>query len=272
MVLDRRMTTAGVGGRSVAVSGDILEFDHRLDRIPAEVLLSAVVPGSWRVAAMLRDYGRSTLATLSHRDDYARTDVLPKARPTRSGAAPVSSVARRRLVSLERSPLRVMMLCRPRYAAARRIVREQRSTREHRSTQQSTRLPWLPLHTRESCHEDALIARTTGRWKSSLRITVLIDIEVGRCSQAPVGQARCAASARVARSSIWRSATHSVMVEAMKLALADREVWYGDPASSIADARLLDALQRARRSSLREASANCDPCAVDRAGCPHYDT
>src|SRR5437773_1218932 len=112
----------------------IREFEARgLDRIPAEGLLAAVVPGAFGAwMSMLRDYGTITLGdALAPAIDYARCGV-----PLHEGAA--DAIARNAPKFLERwpssadeflsngQPLRTNdLLRRPRYAAMlERVVRE----------------------------------------------------------------------------------------------------------------------------------------------------
>ena len=273
----------------------IREFESRgLDRIPAEGLLAAVVPGAFGAwLSMLRDYGTITVGeALAPAIDYARHGV-----PLHEGAA--DSIARSAPKFIERwpssadeflsngQPLRVNeLLRRPRYAGMlERIVREgSGSTREAQidAAIDAFYRGFVAAHIGEFlAHEDALIAPDDlAAWKSTYESPVTYRYRGWTVCKAPTwsqGPVLLQALALLEGFDLAGRDTTHVMVEAMKLALADREVWYGDPAFFDVPMRdLLDASYNAARRSLigEEASDQLRPGAPGGRVpvVPHYDT
>ena len=273
----------------------IREFESRgLDRIPAEGLLAAVVPGAFGAwLSMLRDYGTITLGeALAPAIDYAQHGV-----PLHEGAA--DSIARSAPKFLERwpssadeflsngQPLRANdLLRRPRYAAMlERIVRE--GSGATRETQIDAAIDafyrgFVAEHIGDYLsHEDALIgADDLAAWSAIYESPINYRYRGWTVCKAPTwsqGPVLLQALALLEGFELAGRDTTHLMVEAMKLALADREVWYGDPAFFDVPMRdLLDAGYNAARRSLigEDASGELRPGSPGGRVpvVPHYDT
>jgi gamma-glutamyltranspeptidase/glutathione hydrolase len=246
------------------------EFDARgLDKIPGEGLLAAVVPGAfgaWMVT--LRDYGTVTLAeALEPAIGYARHGV-----PLHEGAA--ASIAGNASKFRERWPSSAeeflvdgqplgtnQLLRRPRYAdMLERIVREGTgTTREAQidSAIEAFYRGFVADHIGAFlANEDALIGvDDLAAWAPSCESAITLDYRGWTVCKAPTwtqGPVLLQALALLEGIDFVGSSeserTH-VMVEAMKLALADREVWYGDPA--LVDVPMRDLLDRGYSASRR---------------------
>ena len=267
------MVVCGQGCASARAT--IAEFEARgLDKIPGEGLLAAVVPGAFGAwMATLRDYGTITLAdALEPAIGYARHGV-----PLHDGAA--DSIARSASKFLERwpssaeefllngEPLQTnQLLRRPRYAdMLDRIVREGTgATREAQidSAIEAFYRGFVAEHIGSFlAHEDALIGTDDlAAWAPSCESPIMFDYRGWTVCKAPTwtqGPVLLQALALLEGLDLVASSdserTH-VMVEAMKLALADREAWYGDPA--VVDVPIRDLLDRgyntSRRSLIRD--------------------
>ena len=224
------------------------EFDARgLERIPAEGLLAAVVPGAFGAwLSMLRDYGTITLVdALAPAIDYARRGV-----PLHEGAA--DSIARSAPKFIERWPssaeeflpngrlLRANeLLRRPRYAdMLERVVREGAGgTRESQidAAIDAFYRGFVAEHIGEFlAHEDALITPDdVAAWSPTYELPITYSYRDWTVCKAPTwtqGPVLLQALALLEGFTLTGPDDIHLMVEAMKLALADREAWYGDPA------------------------------------------
>jgi gamma-glutamyltranspeptidase/glutathione hydrolase len=244
---DDALPTVVCGQGCAPARATIREFDARgLDRIPAEGLLAAVVPGAFGAwSSMLRDYGTITLAdALAPAIDYARRGV-----PLHEGAA--DSIARSAPKFKERwpssaeeflsngRPLRANeLLRRPRYAdMLERVVREGAgATRESQidGAIDAFYRGFVAEHIGEFlAHEDALITSDDmAVWSPTYETPITYSYRGWTVCKAPTwtqGPVLLQALALLEGVSLAGPDDTHLMVEAMKLALADREVWYGDP-------------------------------------------
>jgi gamma-glutamyltranspeptidase/glutathione hydrolase len=244
-------------------------FESRgLDKIPGEGLLAAVVPGAFGAwMAMLRDFGTITVGeALMPAIDYAQRGV-----PLHDGAA--DAIARNADKFRERWPSSAdeflvagrvpqanELLLRPRYAdMLTRIVREASgATREaqiERAIDAFYR-GFVAEHIAEFLDgEDALIGGDDlAAWRPSFETPVTFGYRGWTVCKAPTwtqGPVLLQALALLEHADMTGPDRTHVMVEAMKLALADREAWYGDPA--LVDVPIRDLLDRgynAARTSL----------------------
>ncbi|MEO8694765.1 MAG: gamma-glutamyltransferase [Acidimicrobiales bacterium] len=278
----------------------IREYEQRgLDRIPAEGLLAAVVPGAFGAwMAMLRDYGTITLAdALAPAIDYARRGV-----PLHAGAA--DSIARSAGKFNEQwpssaeeflangRPLRAnQLLRRPRYAdMLERVVRE--GAGATRGAQIDAAIDafyrgFVAEHIGDFlAHEDALLAPDDmAAWSPAFESPITYGYRGWTVCKAPTwtqGPVLLQALAllegfTIAGPDAGHPDSVHLMVEAMKLALADREVWYGDPAFFDVPMRdLLDREYNAARRQLIDESASAALRPGSPGGrtpvVPRYDT
>ena len=266
---DDALPTVVCGQGCTPARATIAEFEARgLDRIPGEGLLAAVVPGAFGAwLATLRDYGTIWLGdALAPAIDYARRGV-----PLHEGAA--DAIARNAAKFLERwpssaeeflprgqAPRANELLQRPRYAdMLERVVRE--GTGSTRESQIDAAIDaFYRGFVAESiggflAHEDALIGvDDLAAWSPTYESPIAYDYRgwtVCKASTWTQGPVLLQALALLDGCSLSGSDATHLMVEAMKLALADREAWYGDPALFDVPMRdLLDAGYNASRRTL----------------------
>ena len=225
----------------------IREFETRgLDRIPGEGLLPAIVPGAFGAwLATLRDYGTISLGdALAPAIDYARRGV-----PLHEGAA--AAIAGNAAKFRERWPSsaeeflphgRVLraneLLQRPRYAdMLERVVRE--GTGATRESQIVAAIDafyrgFVAEHIGEFlAHQDALIGvDDLAAWSPTFESPITSTYRGWTVCKAPTwtqGPVLLQALALLEGVTLTGPDSTHLMVEAMKLALADREAWYGDP-------------------------------------------
>ena len=226
----------------------IHEFETRgLERIPAEGLLAAVVPGAFGAwMSMLRDYGTIELVdALAPAIDYARRGV-----PLHEGAA--DSIARCAPKFREQWPSSADeflsdgqplgtndLLRRPRYAdMLERVVREGVGTTREAKIDAAIDAFYRGFVADRIgdflSQQDALIGPDDlAAWSPTYESPIVHDYRGWTVCKAPTwsqGPVLLQALALLEGFELaGRDNTH-LMVEAMKLALADREAWYGDPA------------------------------------------
>jgi gamma-glutamyltranspeptidase/glutathione hydrolase len=226
----------------------IREFETRgLDRIPAEGLLAAVVPGAFGAwMSMLRDYGTITVGdALAPAIDYARRGV-----PLHEGAA--DSIARSAPKfndgwpsSAEEflpdgRPLRANeLLRRPRYAdMLERLVREAAGVTRESQIDAAIDAFYRGFVAEDIGkfvgHEDALIGPDDmAAWSPTYESPITLAYRGWTVCKAPTwtqGPVLLQALALLEGLTLSGPDGTHLMVEAMKLAFADREAWYGDPA------------------------------------------
>lgn len=264
----------------------IAEFEARgIDKIPGEGLLAAVVPGAfgaWMVT--LRDYGTITLAeALEAAIGYARHGVPLHEGAANSIAGNASKFRERWPSSAEEflvggEPLQAnQLLRRPRYAdMLDRIVRE--ATGATREAQIDAAIDafyrgFVAEHIGAFLdHEDALIGTDDlAAWSPSCESPITFDYRGWTVCKAPTWtqgpvllQALAVLDGFDLATPTDAERTH-VMVEALKLAFADREAWYGDPA--IVDVPILDLLEPGYNTA-RRALIGDQASAVLRPGSP----
>jgi gamma-glutamyltranspeptidase/glutathione hydrolase len=263
------LPTVVCGQGCTSTRATIAEFEARgLEKIPSEGLLAAVVPGAFGAwMATLRDYGTITVAeALAPAIDYARRGM-----PVHEGAA--DSIARNASKFHERWPSSAEeflvdgraprpneLLRRPRYAEMLdRIVRESvGATREAQIDRAIDAFyrGFVAEHIASFlAGQDALIgADDLATWQPTFEAPITLDYRGWTVCKAPTwsqGPVLLQALALLQCVDASGPASTHVMIEAMKLALADREAWYGDPA--VVDVPIRDLLDRrynTARSSL----------------------
>ena len=247
----------------------IREFETRgLDRIPAEGLLAAVVPGAFGAwMSMLRDYGTITVGdALAPAIDYARRGV-----PLHEGAA--DSIARSAPKFNDRwpssaeeflpkgRPLRANeLLRRPRYAdMLQRLVREAAGVTRESQIDAAIDAFYRGFVADDIgkflAHEDALIGPDDmAAWSPTYESPITHAYRGWTVCKAPTwtqGPVLLQALALLEGLTLSGSDGTHLMVEAMKLAFADREAWYGDPAFfDVPMSDLLDGDYNASRRAL----------------------
>ncbi|MEO5841120.1 MAG: gamma-glutamyltransferase, partial [Acidimicrobiales bacterium] len=297
---DDALPTVVCGQGCAPARATIREYESRgIDRIPAEGLLPAVVPGAFGAwMATLRDYGTITLAdALAPAIDYARHGV-----PLHEGAA--DSIARSAAKFIERwpssaeeflpngRPLRANeLLRRPRYAdmLERLVIEGAGATREVQidAAIDAFYRGFVAEHIGNFLvHEDALLAPDDmAAWSPTYESPITHGYRGWTVCKAPTwtqGPVLLQALALLEGFAITGpDAGHPdnvhLMVEAMKLALADREAWYGDPSFFAVPMReLLDPDYNASRRALIGESASAELRPGSPGGrppvVPRYDT
>jgi gamma-glutamyltranspeptidase/glutathione hydrolase len=238
----------------------IAEFEARgLDKIPGEGLLAAVVPGAFGAwLATLRDYGTITLAeALAPAIAYTRHGM-----PVHEGLA--DSIARSAPKFVEqwpssaqeflvegRAPRANELLRRPRYAdMLERIVREGVGPTREAQIDAAIGAFYRGFVAEEIAAflagEDAILsADDLASWRPTYEAPITFDHRGWTVCKAPTwsqGPVLLQALALLEHADLSGPTRTHEMIEAMKLALADREAWYGDPA--VVDVPIRDLLDR----------------------------